>query len=342
MTILKKVILTLLGIIMIAGLAYTGLLVWGDYKAKIAAEEAKREAEVAAKEAVRAAKAALDACDTAASHPSDPNRYAAPTPDNQIALGTAASACELAVRLNPSIEPHTSRLIFQLGRVYRLQGKHDEAFAKFVDADKNGYTAASKFIGDAFFDGKGLPPSYKINPEEALAWYRKAQKGGYTDAGDAISTVESFIRRSRFDRSKFQYHDYMTALYENTFDRFEAPVALAYYTQGLVKVLDGEPALFLDQKCKPLLNIIGNKIIDNAHVIAVFKQLAESGQKSAEENIKRFLRTTWDTYVAKDIYFDYGKRDGIVLFDKEIYGCDSPVTQQIVKNIMVRIDTGRR
>lgn len=313
-------ILVAIALVVIVPRAYT------EYKARLASEEA-----------ARAAAEALTQCDAAASHPGDPQRYGTPVADDRIALGQAIEACDRANRLNPG----TARIEFQLGRGYWLSRKDREALVKFNAAADRGHAIANKFIGDAFLEGRGLPDGSEPNANAAIEWYKKAQAGGVPDAAEAIANAEGIIRRNTFDESKFQYGDYMRVLHDNTFDTFKAPIALAYYAQGLVHRLDDDNTLFMDPKCKALLNIIGNKIIDNADVLAVFKLLADSRSKSSEQNVGAALRGLFDVYVAAPVYKDYGNRDATVLFDREIYGCDSKVTQRIVKNIMIRLETKR-
>lgn len=304
-----------------------------EYKERLVAEEAAR----AAAEAARRATAAIAECDAAASHPGDPQRYGAAVADDRIALGQAIEACERANRLNPGM----ARIEFQLGRGYWLSGKEREALVKFNGAAERGHAIANKFIGDAYLEGRGLPDGSEPNASAAIEWYKKAQSGGVPDAAEAIANAEGIIRRNTFEETKFQYGDYMKVLHDNTFDTFKAPIALAYYAQGLVRRLDDDNTLFMDPKCKALLNIIGNKVVDNADVLAVFKLLANSSSKSTEQNIGDALRGLFDVYVAAPLYKDYGNRDATVLFDREIYGCDSRVTQRIVKNIMIRLEAKR-
>ena len=127
-------------------------------------------------------------------------------------------------------------------------------------------------------------------------------------------------------------------MFSGSFDKFKAPVALAYYVQGVVKRLDDDQTIFMDHKCKALLNIIGNKVIDYADALAISLELAKSQNRSIEENMAALLRGTFDMFVGAPIYRDYGARDATVLFDQEVYGCNSPVTQQVIANIMLRLN----
>ena len=93
-------------------------------------------------------------CDALASYPADPGRYAAGVTDEQFAPGAAVDACRAAVDADPQLP----RSWFQLGRSYWIAQRDEEALAAFVEAAKLGYAPAMKFIGDAYNEGRGLPP----------------------------------------------------------------------------------------------------------------------------------------------------------------------------------------
>lgn len=300
---------------------------------------AKHRAEEAAKEAERLAAEAMLACDTAASHPSDPARYAAPVPDDKIALIPAARACEEAVAKNVG----SARAHFQLGRIYWLSSKDRAAVERFLDAQRLGYAAASKYLGDAEYEERGLPDGYKPDDQRILAFYQAAKNGGFTGLAESIAAAEARIRRGVFDPSLFQYAEYMEALYTGRFDDFKAPVALSYYVQGVIRRLDSNEhaTIFVDLKCKPLINMLGNKIIDHADFLAAASELEKARTRSTEENFKRFFRAIFDSEM-NTVYRDYGDRDANVLFDKDIYGCDSPVVKKIVGNVMFQLEKWKK
>jgi len=289
------------------------------------------QVELGRREEARLAAAALLACDNAAAHPNDPKRYAAPVPDDRIALIPAAEACESAVQLNPDV----ARAVFQLGRVYWLANRDDEATNLFSKAQLMGYAPASKYLADAMNERRGLAKNLQFEDQQILDLYQNAKNGGFTGLDGAITAVETRIRRGVFDPSKFQYSEYMEALYSGKMFEFEYPVALAYYLQGVVSRLDSDQhgTIFVDVKCKTLINTIGNFVVENADKVAAAIELKKSQTRTAEENLKHLARGIFDNNMAS-LYRDYGDRDAIVLYDKEIYGCDSPVVQKIVGNVM--------
>lgn len=225
---------------------------------------------------------------------------------------------------------------FQRGRLLWIANKDTEAVQSFLEADKLGHIAAAKFLGDAYFDERGLPQGIEASDEAALALYQKAKNGGYAGIGSSIAMAEDRIRRSKFNPALFQYQEYMEAIYQGNFDDFKAPIGLAYYSKGLINALDAEPSFFMDLKCKPLLNIIGNNVAEYADLIAAAVQVGKSKDRSGEQILATAVRGLFDNAVSS-VYVDYGKRDGIVLFDKDIYGCDSPVTKKIAANLMNRL-----
>jgi hypothetical protein len=284
------------------------------------------------------AKAAADAlakCDALASDPGDPQRYAAPVPDDRFAPGPAREACAEAVRLNPG----NARANFQLGRSLWNSRQDDPAYDAFVLAVQSDYCAAKKYVADSIVFNRGFPPEKPRTAADALYWYQQAKACGYAGVEPLIETLETEIRRHTFDRALFQHPDNMQALFENSFMEVESPVQLAYYVKGIIHRLDDENTVFMDQRCKPLLNAIGNLVIANGVLIAVISELGNAQGRSGDENLRHLLRGGVE-WAMGDTYENYGNRDATVLFDKEIYGCDSYVTQQIIRNIMIRFNIG--
>lgn len=72
----------------------------------------------------------LSRCDILASHPDDPDRYAAGVPDEALAPGAVIESCVRAVESFPSM----ARVHFQLGRAYHVTKRHDQAVMAFVEA----------------------------------------------------------------------------------------------------------------------------------------------------------------------------------------------------------------
>ncbi|MEI9926532.1 MAG: hypothetical protein WDN44_00890 [Sphingomonas sp.] len=267
--------------------------------------------------------AAKARCAELASDPNDPGRAAKPVPDDQMVPIQAIAACEAAVRLDPD----DAQLRFEVGRAYWLARRNAEAVEQFATASDLGYRVADKFLGDAYFFGRGLPPGEERNFRAALDWYKSARDAGYAGAGDLVEIAAETIRRNTFDPSQFQNGELMKLAYEGRLEDASSPIALAFYLQGVVSRLDDEQTVFMDPKCKPLLNIIGNFVIENGQILAIAKVLAE----------KKDGLTAGIDFLAGSIYRDQGSRDGVILWDEDHYGCDSAVTKQIVNNIMVTL-----
>jgi hypothetical protein len=272
-------------------------------------------------------------CAALAADPNDPGRAAKPVPDGDFVPAQAIEACEVAARL----DPNDPQVRFELGRSYWLARRDSEALEQFGWAAKGGYAAAAKFLGDAYYFGRGLPPREEQNFPAALDWYKKARDAGYPGAADLVETTERTIRKNTFDASVFQRGDYMTLLYENRLKDVDSPVAMAFYLQGVVSRLDDEQTVFMDPKCKPLLNYIGNFVIQNGQLLAIAKVLADGDKdKSGRPILIGAL-----SFVAGSMFRDQGNRDGIILWDGDHYGCDSAVTKKIVSNIMVKLQDFR-
>ncbi len=283
----------------------------------------------------RTAAEALSKCDELASDPGDPNRFAAPVPDDHFAPGPARLACAEAVRLNPE----QARAHFQYARALWISRQDDAAYDSYVRALQSDYCAAMKYVADAIVFDRGFPANKPRSAADALYWYQQAEACGFVGVEPLIETLKDEIRRFTFDRSLFQHPDNMQALFDNSFLNVGSPVQLAFYMKGIIHRLDDENTLFMDQKCKPLLNAIGNFVIENGVLLAAAAEIGRSQGRSSEENVRHLIRGSADLLMGST-YENYGDRDATVLFDKEIYGCDSHVSKQIVRNIMIRFNIG--
>lgn len=274
-------------------------------------------------------------CHTLTAHPSDRNRSAAGISDTQLAPGIAIPACERAVAASPD----DVTLVFELGRALWIGGRDSEALAKFAEAADRGHAGAMKYIGDAYVEGRGLPPDVQANIQEAANWYRKASDAGFVDAESALSEAEQQIARNTFDPSIFQNGKFMKILYNGEFSNVQAPIALAYYAKGIVQGLDSNESLFLDQSCKAMIGKLGSQIIDISEFAGAIKQFNDAGE-SNEDPMETFLKVLIQKG-GEPYFLDQGQRDATVLYNKDILGCDSEVTKKVVDNIMITSSNNR-
>lgn len=286
------------------------------------------------------AEAARNKCDELASHPGDPDRYLAGVPDEQLAPGPAREACEQAVRLNPDV----ARLWFQLGRTYWSVGRDTEAFKAFNEAARRGHAAAKKYLGDAYFVGRGLPSGQIQDAQRALVLYRQAAEGRFRDALVAIREVEAKIRddaaavakaqaeadANRFNPQIFQNSKIMSALYYANVDRraLLTNIYVARYIEGLFSEAQHK-IIFLEggATCQPLIS--GAAISNNTAVIsrslsdttALGRSLGELlNNRGISSRVQEIIRASKE-----------GHSDMLTLFNR--YGCRSEVTKTIMNNI---------
>lgn len=274
-------------------------------------------------------------CHTLSAHPSDRNRSAAGVSDTELAPGIAIPACERAVAASPD----DTTLVFELGRSLWIGGRDSEALAKFAESAERGHAGAMKYIGDAYVEGRGLPPNVEANIQEAANWYRKSSDAGFVDADTALTEAEQQIARNTFDPKIFQNGKFMEILYNGDFSNIEAPIALAYYAKGLVQGLDSNESIFLDQNCKAMIGRLGSQVVDISQFAAFIKQFDNAG-KNNEEPVETFLKILLQKG-GEPYFLDQGQRDATVLYNKDVLGCDSEVTKKVVNNIMITSNNNR-
>jgi hypothetical protein len=261
---------------------------------------------------------ALAKCDALASDPHDPGRYAAGVTDEQFAPGATIDACKAAVDANPDL----ARSWFQLGRAYWV-GEHDtDAFSAFVQAAKRGYAPAMKYIGDAYSQGRGLPPGEEQSPDIALSWYKKAKGAGLREADKAIQDLSTAIASNTFNPSLFQNPSYMKRLYDGNFDAIDNPVMFFAYTKAFADEIGGTNVFFINQSCKGMVTALGG-------VINGFGQLLGYLQALQGENA---LANIFVSAIGSSFTQDQGERDAVILMDN--YKCNSPITRRIIDNVV--------
>lgn len=273
----------------------------------------------AAPDPVEVARQALLRCDELTSHPGDANRYAAGVPDVSLAPGAAIEACETALQLNPEL----ARAQFELARAYWAARRDTEAFTLFVAAADQGYAPAMKYIGDAYYENRGLPLGETKNANTALNWYRQAEQGGFADASEMVVKTSEYIERNTFRREHFQNGFLMEKLYRQDFQNVPIPLEMAYYVKGLTRKLGSQEILFIDSECAPLISKVGNIVVDIARIAAYLNGLKSSRDAAG-------VAAAWLT---RGISEDRGERDAVALINR--YGCDSEVTEQILSGIMI-------
>lgn len=286
----------------------------------------------------RAAAAAepRERCDALAAHPHDPGRYAPGVPDDQLAPGAAIEACELAVKLNPN----EGRLWFELGRVYWNAQRDSEAFAAFVEAAKRNYRPAQKYIGDAYLEGRGLPPGESQNSDTAVEWYKRScgklcdpssTATGFPDAQRALADLSEYLKKNRFDAAVFQNPDFITAIYNNKYDG--VPVGpLFVYLNGFVEEIGGDKILYVDSDCKPLSTIATQWVTQLgalAAIVALGKPVVDN-RGDTQSILNAVLG-----FGALTVYEDQGHRDAVNLVQH--YRCRSKIAQTIMNNVVIKI-----
>jgi TPR repeat protein len=257
-------------------------------------------------------------CDTLASHPRDPGRYAAGVTDEQFAPGAAIDACRAAVEADPAL----GRAWFQLGRAFWIAERDSEAFAAFAEAAKRGYAPAMKFIGDAYRDGRGLPGNEKQSLDTAVAYYRLALKNGYRDAQQAIDDASSLIASLRLDPAAFQNQDYIKRIYEGNFDNLANPLQFLMYVGAFSKELGGNTIFFVDSDCRGMVTSLSGTINGIQRFVSFLH-----GMQSEEGMAQVVIALFTSGWVE-----DQGVRDAGILAN--LYSCKSPVTRRIVANIV--------
>lgn len=260
----------------------------------------------------------ISRCDTLASHPRDPSRYAAGVPDEEFAPGAAIEACQAAVDADPALP----RLWFQLGRAYWIAERDEEAFAAFVEAATLGYAPAMKFIGDAYNEGRGLPEGEEQSLDTAIAWYQEAEKNGYREARLAIQEAEEVLASLRFDPSGFQNPEFMTRMYEGNFENIGNVILFLRYTRAFTEELGGTTIFFMDQKCQGMVTSLSSTI-NGFQQLFSYLMAAQT-----EEGMGDILVSL----LASSYVDDQGIRDAGILMNR--YSCDSQITRRIVDNVV--------
>lgn len=270
---------------------------------------------------------ALKKCDTLASHPSDPNRYATGVADEQFAPGAAIEACEAAQKLNPD----NPRIWFELGRAYWIGRRDTQAFSAFIQAEKRDYAPAMKFIGDAYLTGRGLPSGEQRDAQTALHWYQKSAAGHFSDADEAAEHIINDIEKKELDPRIFQNQRFITLIYNNNkptgieFDR------LSLYSLAFMNTIGGTEPFFVNgQTCIPqiLSSAMANLTAHIAH-LGVEMKIMTSPFGDTYISTKEFVTLS-----------DQGHRDAISLFNR--YGCDGDVPHQIIQNMNAMFDPNSR
>ncbi|HBN9511485.1 hypothetical protein [Pseudomonas aeruginosa] len=263
----------------------------------------------------------LAKCDALASHPDDPDRYAAGVQDPSLAPGAVIEACSKAVKAHPSL----ARAHFQLGRAYLVTNRHAEAFAAFLEAADLGHAGAKKYIGDAFVNGLGLPDGVESNAGEAMRFYKESAAGGFMPANKAIEEVGKWLAKERFDPTVFQNPHYMAMLYAGDFSKLQGTqdaVGFISYVKGMAEMLDSEQMMDHDSDCKPLLSKVGFVGIDLAGLAVTVGAI-----QRADDYFKLFL-----AFALSSFTYDQGQRDVVTLSIR--HGCDGQVAQTVIKNLM--------
>lgn len=278
----------------------------------------------------RTAAEALAACDLAASTPGDPQRRTAPVSDEQFGPAAAIEACAEAVAKNPA-EP---RAHFQFGRSLWLSRRDAEAYEQFKIALQAKYTAAFKYMGDAYRDGR-LPPGESRNLATAVALYDIADKGGFPEAAAAKIDAQRQLDSMTFDKSLFQNGDYMERIYNKKYDDMKFPLAIVYYMQGIAEGFEDNNVVFIDQSCKELSSMAGQQLLQLASPVVALGAILGSTDGQGSWSPEGLIDAV-GARIGKDYIIDQGRRDATVLYnDAGRYGCKSEVTQQILSHMMI-------
>jgi hypothetical protein len=254
------------------------------------------------------------------------------------------------------------------GRVYWETRRDEEAFRAFVEAAKRGSSAAKKYIGDAFLEGRGLPTGEAKGAHSAdiaMRWYKEAcgkicdpsaTTRGFPLARKALNEVKDFqakqaaaaertkaeAEKAKFDPSIFQNPRFMSALYYNRFDPDSDDLDFNAYVLAVTEKLGGNEMFFIDQSCAPLVSLATTAAIAE-HVIVLLgfpKMNALNPQQSYMENPLGMIfgmfgggidLLTSDKLQQIQILGNQGRNDTIAL--EKRYDCKSEVVQTIALNL---------
>jgi uncharacterized protein len=117
-------------------------------------------------------------CDVYAADPFDPKRKADGVLLEKLDPSLSIPACENAV----GQYPHSSRLIFQLGRAYQKKNNFSSALTQYRRAAEQGYLSAQFNLGVMYLNGQGVAQNYA----EAVKWYRMAADQGLAIAQEVL------------------------------------------------------------------------------------------------------------------------------------------------------------
>ena len=295
---------------------------------------------------------ALKQCDTLAAHPADPQRYAVGISDDQIIPGLAIEACEAATRLNQD----KARAWFELGRAYWSGHRDSAAFNSFVEATRRGYLPAKKYIGDAYLEGRGLPPGQYRDAMTALRWYKESAESGFAEAQTAVDLIEGRIKkrlaeaeRAKFDPSAFQNPKFISQIYYKTFEDIDTP-EFFFYASSFVEELGGDKILFVKSECKPLISSrLSYRLSLLANDFAANNSMDLAGQQFGyaldlmlkdERNMSKVINPNNNPVIKQlqqlSVYADQGDRDAVALVNR--YKCDSDVARTLTKNLLNEYD----
>lgn len=127
--------------------------------------------------------AVVQRCDSLAAHPDDPEAFAAGVPDDRLNAAAAITACEAALKVDPS----APRLHFQLGRAYLKGNRFEAATEQFIAAAQDGHGGALAHLADIHLGGA---PGIEADPMLAKTLYEQALAAGFLPAADVLKDFE--------------------------------------------------------------------------------------------------------------------------------------------------------
>ena len=130
----------------------------------------------------------VQACDVLASHPDDPEAYAAGVSNLRLEHDKVIKACEAAIKLDKK----SPRLNFQLARGYLSANRLEEAIEQLLSAAKQGHGGALGFLGDIYLDGG---PGIEPNPSIAKGLYARSAESGFEPAKKLLAEFEDYTEK---------------------------------------------------------------------------------------------------------------------------------------------------
>lgn len=286
---------------------------------------------------------AMEECDRLASDPRDPSRMAVAVGDEELVPIKAISACQKAVELNPS-EPRAKHL---LGRSLWHGGRQQEAVLQFseVVSDTTAYPASALLLGDAFFEGRGLPAGIEQDTEAALGFYQRAADMGVTVDVERIEAAREYIKKNRFDPSLFQNRRFISILYHGNFNDIKDTEYAAFraYVSGMIMNLGDEQTFDHSPECVPRLDYFGTLRANIANGVEGFGFFANTFLESVDvgANGGSLVSTglTFTTPLLKhQAAANQGEKDARLIAGPSI-GCAGGVGKTITQNLM-KVPTG--